>query len=271
MFITGLTQTNTNIYAQTARNSSAVSTPADFKSESANKFIEYSQKKLEYSSKMFEDMSKIYDTALYITQNTKSLKEMGCIALQNISAKAENSLKNICKAVTSTLSGYTKEIGAILKDNSLSEKEKESKIEIVLAKKDAVTKEAEAKADALLKISDVLVKLAPVFLTLKDAGVNTDEIAEPLIQMVSSIKPEPTSLDNAKNIKDVKKLSKENATNIFGKNSKDLIKNNAKNIDEKIENANKKLNDKSISNEEKETIKIELVAYKELKSFLSKF
>lgn len=223
---------------------------------------------IDYSN---NEMNGLYAIMGEIAQNAKTLKDVGCIALYGVANKANQKLVNISKSLNNAISGFQNEIKGILKDNSLSEEEKESKIKLILAKKEAAIEEGEAKADALLKISDALSKLVPCFLEMKAMGLDTDEIMEPLIKMINQIDVAPTKLDKAKDADDIKELSKENLKNIFGANSKDFVQNYVKTFDAKIDKLQKKLKNKDLSAEEKEQTQTELNAYKELRTLFVSF
>ncbi len=248
-------------------------TQPDFKVQKPKdeKSIEDIETKLQYDKQIYAGLTNLYEVSASIAQNEKSLGDIGCVALKSVASKAKNKLSNINQSALSALKRLSGDLNGILNDKKLSEEEKESKIKMIMAKKDAIIAEAEAKADALLKISDMLSTLVPVFLDLKAMGINTNEITEALTGMIDSINVAPSNLNDAKNPDDVKKLSKENLKNIFGNNSQNFVQKNIQKFDSKIDKLKEKLANKDLSNQEKTQAQSELKAYKKLRNFFEGF
>ena len=248
-------------------------TQPDFKAQKPKNedYIENIETELQYTEQIYAGLSGVWEVCNTISQNEKSLGDIGCVALKSIASKAKNKVTNVSESALGVLKGLASDLKKVLNDKNLSEEEKESKINMIMAKKDAIIAEAEAKADALLKISDMLTTLLPAFLDLKSMGINTDEFTESLITMIDSINVAPSNLNDAKNPDDVKKLSKENLKNIFGANSKDFVQKNIQKFDIKIDKLKEKLTNKDLSKQEKTQAQAELKVCKEIRNFFAGF
>ncbi len=248
-------------------------TQPDFKAQKPKneEYIENIETELQYTEQIYAGLSGVWEVCNTISQNEKSLGDIGCVALKSIASKAKNKVTNVSESALGVLKGLASDLKKVLNDKNLSEEEKESKINMIMAKKDAIIAEAEAKADALLKISDMLTTLLPAFLDLKSMGINTDEFTESLITMIDSINVAPSNLNDAKNPDDVKKLFKENLKNIFGANSKDFVQKNIQKFDIKIDKLKEKLTNKDLSKQEKTQAQAELKVCKELRNFFAGF
>lgn len=191
------------------------------------------------SSAEMEALCEVYASIVNV-ENT--LKDMGAPALRGAANTISTKSKAVVNGVANAIKGYDKEIAGIVKDESLSEDEKKSKIELLEAKKSAMIKEGDMKLAILEKLSNVLLDMFPMFEMLKLMGADTSSLTNTIKQLVQNISASPSSLKSVKNMDELKKASDTNMKNIFGKNSNEDMKKYINKIDKKIED--KKQRDK---------------------------
>lgn len=252
-------------YTDSKAQNTGYATKPSFYPRSIDSFAKSDDSQETYFSDIASDMDGVFSLQSDIANTERQLKEIGCTALKNVAATASGKGKGISRGLESAILGYEKEINSIIKDKSLSDSEKASKIKLVNAKKAASIKEAEAKMNAMLSIADTLTRIAPMFLKLKELGVNTEEFTRPIIELIQGINTASPSFKNAKSPQEVTQQSKLNMQNLFGKDSKKAFEKNISEFDKKERAAQEKLKDKSTSPKDKEAAQTEIKVLKEMK------
>lgn len=187
------------------------------------------------SSASSAEMEALCEVHASIVNVESTLKDMGAPALRGAANTISTKSKAVVNGVANALNGYDKEITGIAKDESLTESEKKSKIELLEAKKSAMIKEGDMKLAILEKLSNALLDMLPMFEMLKLMGADTNSLTNTIKQLVQNIDSSPSSLKSVKNTVELKKTSDSNMKNIFGKNSNEDMKKYINKIDKKIE------------------------------------
>lgn len=187
------------------------------------------------SSASSAEMEALCEVHASIVNVESTLKDMGAPALRGPANTISTKSKAVVNGVANAINGYDKEIAGIAKDESLTESEKKSKIELLEAKKSAMIKEGDMKLAILEKLSNALLDMLPMFEMLKLMGADTSSLTNTIKQLVQNIDSSPSSLKSVKNMDELKKASATNMKNIFGKNSNEDMKKYINKIDKKIE------------------------------------
>lgn len=217
------------------------------------------------------DIASLGDFQGKLAANENLLKEMGCPALKTVAGSASFKGKAVIDGVCNAIKGFDKDIDAIMQNNSMSEEDKEKKISLINAKKQAVITESEAKMQALVKISDCLLDLLPVFLKLQEMGVGASDFTSMLQDLVMSVSPSPSNFSKAKDEKEIQKSLKDNMKNIFGKGSAGKLEKFIGVLDRKIQAANEKAAKTDVDPKEKEQAITESKAYNIQKKLFMEF
>ncbi len=206
-------------------------------------------------------MSAIYDTVTQMAMNEASIKQVGCTALQPAARSCTNKATAIAANIGNSLKSLDAEIQQISQNKNLSQEEIESKIALINAKKEALIEEGEAKINAIGKLSDAVLNLIGPVMQLKGTGADISVMTEMITELLGSINTSSSSLSDAKNVDEVKKMSENNMKNIFGSDKDTMSAKYINELDKRIDEAKKKLKSKDIDAQEKEKLKTEIEVY----------
>lgn len=221
------------------------------------------------------DVTAMCDLNGILANNEDILKKIGCPVLRNVAGTANSKGKAVSDGVVSALKGFGKEMDAILGDSKLSEEDKEKKITQIKQKQAAVIAEGEAKMGALVKLSNCLMDILPMFLKLQGTGTDLGEFTSMLTELIMGVSSSPSDFSKVKDEKDLQKKLKTSMKNIFGKNSMQKMEKFVEVADKKIEEADRKAAKPDIDPQEKvkaqEESKLYAVQKKVFEEFFKQF
>ena len=221
----------------------------------------------EYAKEIFL-LSKVADK---IMDNVEVLSQSQATELATIGNKLISKSFGIINNAKTAAFSYAAEINAILADPSLSDSEKNKRIEKIKEKIKNIFYEASLKIEQLRLFSSTLKSYIPVFNKLHSDNIDAGFAFLVLSEMVENINTNPSDLTKCEDSGDIRDVVEKNENNLFDVNNEGLVVKNLKEVKEQIKILNEEIESNIMPEEEKEGLRLKLIIYESLENILKNY
>lgn len=211
---------------------------------------------------IMNSVDKIYTRIDKLRSNYQSLDRMNARNVVSLASNAICKGNSIHTNISNIAYKFQEQISRILCSN-LSQSEIEEKIRAIESKMNAAAKEANAKMDVLISLSNSLFELGNIAKNMQDNNLDSYDGVEFIKKLIDKLDPKvddfsKTDTDNKDEVDE--KILKD-LDNIYGKDSQRELEKKKTEFEEKIDEIKDKLKNPNLSNEEINKLNTELELY----------